>query len=42
VQDVTDSEWSLWHDIINDGFYKWLICHVILGQLIIYLGMQVS
>ena len=31
----------MWHDIMNDGFYKWLIGHIILGQLIIYFDKQV-
>jgi len=25
-----------------DGFYKWLIGHVILGQLIVYFDIQVT
>jgi len=41
MQDVSDMEWSLWRDVMADGFYIWLIGQVVLGQLIVCLGLQV-
>ena len=41
MQDVSDSEWGLWHEVMVDGFYMWLIGQVVLGQLIICFGKQV-
>lgn len=39
-KDATDSEWNVWHDIMRNGFYLWLIGQVVLGQLNVYLHLQ--